>query len=103
MEKNVPEFMMRVKLPSSGSFAACPSGDTEFEEAHRKAINDRLPPGFEVSWPRQGTWPRDKEGYTWVLLYLTDEKKSAAYFMKQAHEAQQALSRLQEKLRSITQ
>jgi hypothetical protein len=69
---NLPEFMVRVLLPPSHSYACCPSGDTTYEEAYNKAIQDVLPPGFVVKWPRVGhKWPVDSEGYTWVHLHCT--------------------------------
>ena len=79
-----PEFMVRVKLPSSGAFPGTPSGDTEYEQAYRKAILSELPQGFEVQWPRSNEkWPVDSEGYTWVRLRCSDEKNALAYFIKE--------------------
>jgi hypothetical protein len=63
--KAVPEFMIRVQLPSASAFHCSPSGDSEFEDAYRKAILEKLPDGFEVIWPllnRQT--PKDSEGFT---------------------------------------
>lgn len=95
------EYMMRVKLPSNGAYASCPSGDTEYEEAFRNAINDRLPPGFEVSWSTQRTWPVDWDGFTWVRLYCTDKEASLAYWRNEAESAHKELTEIRAKLKEI--
>lgn len=70
-EKQV-EFMVRVKLPSSGGYHSSPSGDTQYEIDYRQAIFDVKPIGFEVRWPRLNEkWPVDSEGYTYVPLYVS--------------------------------
>jgi len=94
-EVALPEFMVRVKLPSSSAYHSSPSGDTEYEEAYRNAIFAVKPPGFEVSWPRLNEkWPVDSEGYTWVRLYCTDQKVALAYWMKEAQQAQAHIARI---------
>jgi len=72
-----PECMVRVKLPSSSGYAACPSGDTEYEMDRTKALRDALPEGYEYVYPRTGQyWAKDSEGYTWARLKCTDEKNA---------------------------
>jgi hypothetical protein len=88
----LPEFMVRVKLPSSSAYAACPSGDAEYEEAYKKAIFDVKPAGFEVSWPRLNEkWPVDSEGYTWVRLFCADQSSAIAQWIGRVDELQTRL------------
>lgn len=92
-----PEFMVRVKLPSSSAYHSSPSGDTEYEDAYQKAIFALKPPGFEVIWPRLNQkWPVDSEGYTWVRLYCSDPKEALAYWMKEAQQAQAHIARIKQ-------
>jgi hypothetical protein len=37
-EKQLPEFMIRVRLPSPDGYPSCPSGDTDYEEDYKEAI-----------------------------------------------------------------
>jgi hypothetical protein len=91
----LPEFMVRVKLPSSSAYHSSPSGDTEYEDAYKKAIADALPPGFEVRWPRMHEkWPVDSEGYTYVRLYATDEKTALAHYIDRVKELESHLDRI---------
>jgi len=95
----LPEFMVRVKLPSSSAFHSSPSGDTEYEQAYKKAIFDVKPPGFEVKWPWMNEkWPVDSEGYTWVRLYCTDEKLALNYWMQQVQFLQKKLAEVRRAL-----
>ncbi len=88
----IPEFMVRVKLPSSNSYASCPSGDTEYEGAYSKALAKALPDGFEYIRPRQGTkWPMDSEGWTWARLKCCDEKVAIAHWMSRALQLEKRL------------
>jgi hypothetical protein len=75
------EYIVRVKLPEAGSYPACPSGDTDYEDDFRKAIFAAKPEGFEVDWTTQRDWPKDNRGYTWVKLYVTDKKRAIEFFM----------------------
>lgn len=94
MEK-IPEYMIRVKLPDSSHYAACPSGDTEYDEAYKKAIFDAKPDGFEVKWPRRNEkWAMDSEGYTLVPLKCTDEKVALARWMRRCQEQELQLLKL---------
>ncbi len=73
-EQPVPEFMIRIKLPIPGNFAACPSGDTEFEQAHNEVLTASLPEGYEYIVPKFGeTWPKDSEGFTYARLRCANE------------------------------
>lgn len=74
------EYVMRVKLPSSSSYHSGPSGDTEYDEAYNRAIREAKPVGFEVSWKTQSTWPKDKDGVTWVKLYCSNESDAIDYW-----------------------
>lgn len=95
MDKPIPEFMVRVKLPSSGGYASSPSGDTEYEQAYKEAIFAAKPEGFEVAWPRVGErWPVDSEGYTWVRLYCTDTTNALAKWREQALQASKAMQKV---------
>lgn len=77
-----PEFMVRVKLPDSSGYAACPSGDSEYEDAYHSALAAATPPGFEVVKPRIGQrWPVDSEGYTFVPLRCPGERESLAHYV----------------------
>ncbi len=90
-----PEFMVRVKLPSSGGYHCSPSGDTEYEEAYNAAIMAAKPDGYEVIWPRIGEkWPVDSEGYTWVRLRCTDGKAAVAYWTERCRLAEKELKRI---------
>lgn len=90
--KPVPEFMMRVKLPSSSGYHCGPSGDTEYESDYRQAILAALPEGFEVCWPRAGhRWPVDSEGFTYVRLRCDDPKNALAKWRESATRASEAL------------
>lgn len=96
-----PEFMMRVKLPDSGSYHSSPSGDSDYEEAYNKAIFDVLPPGFEVKYPRLGhKWAVDSEGYSLVTLICTDNTVSLNYYMKKSAEIEQRFQKLKEFLKN---
>lgn len=76
MDGKIPEYFIRVKLPSPSGFASCPSGDTAYEEAFRSAIFAVKPTGFEVKYPRTGeAWPVDSSGMTWVPLYCNDTQQ----------------------------
>lgn len=99
--KSQIEYVMRCKLPSSGGFHSGPSGDTEYEEAYRKAIFENKPEGFEVAWPTQNLWPVDKDGMTWVKLYCTDQKKAIEYFQDRLDTAENELARIRELAKQI--
>lgn len=63
------QYCIRVELPSSGGYAACPSGDTEYEEAYNNAIKSAMPDGFKLVPVRLGhNRPVDSEGFTWMLV-----------------------------------
>lgn len=93
------EIVIRVKLPSAVGFHSSPSGDTEYEEAYRKAIFDKKPVGFEVRWPRLNEkWPVDGDGMTWVPLYVSD--KAAVDPVPKLLERLNAMRRLIERLKN---
>ena len=99
-----PEFMIRVKLPSSGAYHSSPSGDTEFEDAYRKAIFAVLPEGFEVNWPLLNhRTPHDSEGFTWIRLSYTGNavENPQAYWIAKCQEAQAELRRLKEAISKL--
>jgi hypothetical protein len=94
MDKSV-EFMVRVKLPSSGAYHSSPSGDTEYDNAYKEAIFAATPIGFEVGWPRRNEkWPVDSEGFTWVRLYCTDEKNALASALAQIADLKSSMSKI---------
>jgi hypothetical protein len=96
-----PEYIMRVKLPSSASFHSGPSGDTEYEEAYKKAIFDKKPEGFEVSWKTQATWPVDKDGMTWVKLYCTGKKEAVKYWIDKVELLTKKLEQIQSLVKQV--
>lgn len=97
-----PEFMMRVKLPSSSAFHSGPSGDTEYEEAFRGALFKVLPQGFEVTYPRGNEkWPMDSEGYSWVRLRCTDNKIALAHWIETARLLEKELRRIKKAVSDI--
>lgn len=91
------EYVVRVKLPSSGSFHSSPSGDTEYEQACNAAIFAVKPPGFEVAWSSRATWPVDRDGLTWVKLYCTDSSKAMEYY----HDRVASLTKQVERMKRI--
>ena len=48
MLPDIPDFMVRVNLPSSGAYHCSPSGDSEYDDAYNQALMKVVPPGFEV-------------------------------------------------------
>jgi len=99
---NVPELMIRVKLPESGSYHGSPSGDTEYDRAYNDAILSAKPVGFEVRWPRAGErWPVDSEGYTWVRLYCADRKHGLEHYIEEYRVVSQELARIRTELRKM--
>lgn len=95
------EYVMRCKLPNSGGFASCPSGDTEYEEAYRRAILSNLPPGFGVAWKTEATWPIDRDGLTWVKLYCTNHEDAMNRWRQEAIDARRELDRVKALARQI--
>lgn len=92
--------MVRVKLSSSGSYACCPSGDTEYEIDYHKAIDAAKPPGFEVIYPRLNEkWPKDSEGFTWVRLKCTNKDDALAHFLAEAVKKNDELARIKNLLK----
>lgn len=95
MSKRIPEFMMRVKLPSSSGFHSSPSGDTEYEIALDKAIGTALPEGFKVLWPkRTQNWPVDSEGFTYVRLECIDPDGAVAFWKDEYARARDAMDKV---------
>jgi hypothetical protein len=75
----LPEFMMRVKLPNPNDYASCPSGDTDYEKDYSDALFKNKPSGFEIKYERSGVkWPTDSDGFTYVRLYCTDKQIALA-------------------------
>jgi len=95
------EYLMRCKLPSSASFHASPSGDTEYEIAYRDAIFKNKPQGFEVSWVSSSTWPVDKDGFTWVKLYCTDGSKALEYYIDKCAKLEKKIEKAKAKIAEI--
>jgi hypothetical protein len=95
------EYIMRCKLPSSGGFHSSPSGDTEYAEAYQQAVLANLPTGFEVAWKTKETWPKDKDGLTWVKLYCTNRDDAMNTWRQQAMDASKELVRLRGLARQI--
>ena len=95
------EAMMRVKLPNSAAYYSGPGGDTQYESDYRKALADAKPHGYEINYPRTNEkWPVDSEGFTWVRLYVSDNKIALAYWMDKAQALEKRLIRLRELLKS---
>lgn len=103
-KRALPEFMIRVQLPSASGYHSSPSGDTEFEEAYRKAVRDKLPEGFEVVWPllnRQT--PKDSEGFTWIRIRFdgTANGNPQAHWIQECQRMQKELERLKVAIRQL--
>lgn len=82
------EYMVRVKLPSSSGYPSCPSGDTDYEVDYHNALTKATPQGFTPKPLRLGHhWPKDSEGYTWVLLEPITEDKTHQHPPTPAHPA----------------
>jgi|GEM_PF-6381024 len=96
--KAIVEYVVRCKLPSS---AAYPSGDTEYDEAYRRAIFANKPEGFEVHWQTKHLWPTDQDGMTWVRLYCTDNKKAVEYYRNRLVAVEEELERVKNLARQI--
>ncbi len=91
----IPEFMVRVKLPDSSSFHSSPSGDSAYEDAYNKALADAVPAGYEVQQPRRNEkWPRDSEGFTWVRLRCIEPYTAIAHWMRRTEQAEKHLERI---------
>jgi len=90
------EYIARVNLPSSGGFAMCPSGDSDYEIAYDVAIKNATPDGFEADIKTQHLWPKDRDGMTWIRLVCTDESKAIEALSKQVQELTRQLERMKE-------
>lgn len=102
--KVVPEFMIRVQLPSSGAYSGSPSGDTEFEDAYRNAILEKLPEGFEVIWPLLNRkTPQDSEGFTWIRIRYDGKcaENPQAHWIQECQAAQKELRELKAAIRRL--
>ena len=91
---NPIEIIVRVKLPEGKT-----QNDPEFSDT----IFAIKPPGFEVKWVygNQEDWPKDKNGFTYVPLYLRDSKIAAAYWMEECFRAQNQLEKIKQALRGL--
>lgn len=97
------EYMVRVKLPNSASFSPGPSGDTEYDEAYRNAISAVRPRGFEVKWPKLGhRWPVDSEGYTCVLLFVSDHATALTHWIDRADRLAKKLDEISKLAKDLT-
>lgn len=96
------EYIMRVKLPSSCAYHSSPSGDTEYDVAYSKAISDALPVGFEVSWSTRQLWPQDRDGFTWVKLYCTDEQSAMETWRSECVKKQNILTEVGNVIKSLS-
>ena len=102
--KAMLEFMIRVKLPSAASFHASPSGDTEYEDAFRKAIVENMPEDFEVIWPLMNRkTPTDSEGFTWVRLRYNGKcaANPQAHWIQECQAVQKELRELKAAIRRL--
>jgi hypothetical protein len=98
---NEVEYVMRCKLPSSAGFHSGPSGDTEYEEAYRKAIFASLPQGFEIAWKTKETWPKDRDGVTWVKLYCTNREDAMNTWRQEAIDSKREIERIRSLVKQI--
>lgn len=100
--KELPEFMVRVKLPCSGEMP--PFDSDEYYSLHneiRDAIFAVKPDGFEVSWPKLGhNWPRDSEGFVYVPLYCIDPNVHIANLQMSVKGLRSQLKEIQDLVRS---
>jgi len=81
------EYVVRVKLPVF---------DKENERAYNQSIFDSKPIGFEVSWTSRDMWPIDKDGFTWVRLFCTDQRMAVEYFLSKIDSLRKQVERLQQ-------
>ena len=98
----VPEYMVRMKLPNPAAFASCPSGDTEYESAYQKALDDARPEGFEFVYPRRNEkWPKDSEGWTWARLRCTDGDNALSAMLEKVRGQQVEMENIKRILRKL--
>ncbi len=91
----LPEFMVRVKLPNPNGYAACPSGDTDYEVDYHKALKAATPDGFEAIEERiEVSRPVDSTGYTYVRLRCVDEKLVVAKLSAEVRSLQRKLDKV---------
>ena len=95
-------FSMRVKLPDIRDYHASPSGETEYESDKQAALFKDKPIGFEIHYQRYGyDWPVDKHGFTWVPLYLSDEKLAVPYFVQAVSDLRKQLKKIRDTLKEL--
>lgn len=95
------EYVVRVALPSSSGYHSGPSGDTEYDADYKNAIHAAVPPGFEVAWKSRDTWPKDKDGLTWVRLYCVDQKRAVEYYAERMSQMMQKVQSMQQIARQL--
>jgi hypothetical protein len=73
------DYVVRVKLPESSHYHSSPSGDSEFDEAYRKALGSAVPAGFAIKPMRPNEkWAKDSEGRSMVILCRLKESEPDA-------------------------
>lgn len=99
----IPQFVIRVKLPNSNSYHCSPSGDTEYEEAYNKVLKENIPENFSVVNLRKPfSFPKDNEGFTWILLqYNGDDEKATYYWWEKCIFLERKLTKLKDQLLSF--
>lgn len=94
--ENLPDFMVRVKLPSENAYPSCPSGDTDYEIAYDKAVKKATPAGFEVIEERLGVAnPKDSSGYTYLRLRCVDKQLDLGNLFAEVERLRKKIGRLQ--------
>lgn len=93
MKKELVTYVVKVKLPEVKLVDA---DNTEYEWERNQSIFAVKPEGFEVCWTELPSWPIDKDGYTWVTLYCTDQRKAVKYFIGVAASYRHKIEQIKE-------
>ena len=88
------EIVVRVKLPK---------GKTQEDREFKDAIFAAKPLGFEIKWlyGNAEKWTKDKNGFTYIPMYLTDNKIAVAYWMERFFEADKKYRKLTETIKGL--
>ena len=82
MNPRLPEFVIRVRLPHSAAYSPGPSGDTAFDDACKKAIEEAMPPGFVAKKLRLNERVPEIDGLSYVPIVPVDENNPLADLAK---------------------
>lgn len=98
----LPQFVVRARLPSASGYHSSPSGDTEYVCDYAKAIKRIVPVGFAVIESRPGhRRPVDSEGFTWLLLACEDQELAMNAMSRELTDARALARSIQSSLARI--